>query len=109
MFVMSLDRTIAALSDSTRRELLRRLAQKPCRAGELAHGFAMSRPAVVKHTRMLGRAGLIRAKKVGRERIYELAPGGRERIENLIKKLEEVGAFWDVALDALKRFVEENP
>ena len=105
---MSIDRTIAALGDSTRRELLRRLAQKPCRAGELARGFAMSRPAVVKHTRMLDKAGLIRAKKVGRERIYELAPGGRERVETLIKKLAEVGAFWDNALEGFKRYLEEN-
>src|SRR5271156_4958183 len=104
---MSIDRTMVALSDSTRRELLRRLAQKPCRAGELAKGFAISRPAVVKHTRMLGKAGLIRAKKAGRERIYELAPGGRERIEALIKKLEEVGAFWDTALSAFKRYLED--
>jgi DNA-binding PadR family transcriptional regulator len=57
---------------------------------------------------MLGRAGLIRAKKVGRERIYELAPGGRERVEALIKKLEEVSAFWDAALGALRRYLEEN-
>jgi DNA-binding transcriptional ArsR family regulator len=105
---MSIDSTIAALGDSTRRELLRRLAQKPCRAGELAHGFAISRPAVVKHTRMLGRAGLIRAKKVGRERIYELAPGGRAQVEALIKKLEEVGAFWEGALGAFKRYLEET-
>jgi DNA-binding transcriptional ArsR family regulator len=105
---MSIDRTIAALGDSTRRELLRRLAHKPCRAGELAQGFAISRPAVVKHTRMLGRAGLIRAKKVGRERIYELAPGGRAQVEALIKRLEEVGAFWDTALGAFKRYLEEN-
>jgi predicted transcriptional regulator len=105
---MSIDRTITALGDSTRRELLRRLAQKPCRAGELAQGFAISRPAVVKHTRMLGKAGLIRAKKIGRERIYELAPGGRTQVEELIKKLEEVGAFWDTALSAFKRYLEEN-
>ena len=105
---MSIDRTITALGDSTRRELLRRLAQKPCRAGELAQGFAISRPAVVKHTRMLGRAGLIRAKKIGRERIYELAPGGRERVDTLVRELEEVGAFWDTALSAFKRYLEEN-
>jgi hypothetical protein len=57
---------------------------------------------------MLGRAGLIRAKKVGRERIYELAPGGHARVAALIKKLEEVSTFWDTALDAFKRFLEEN-
>jgi DNA-binding transcriptional ArsR family regulator len=105
---MSLDLTIAALADPTRRELLRRLARKPCRAGELARGFAISRPAVCKHTRILGRAGLIRAKKSGRERIYELAPGGRDAVGLLIRKLEEVSAFWDVALGAFKRYLEEG-
>ncbi len=105
---MSLDLTIAALGDPTRRELLRRLARKPRRAGELARGFAISRPAVCKHTRILGRAGLIRAKKSGRERIYELAPRGRDAVGVLIRKLEEVSAFWDVTLGAFKRYLEEE-
>lgn len=103
-----MDRTIAALADPTRRELLRRLARKPRRAGELARGFAISRPAIWKHTRMLTRAGLIRARKSGRERIYELAPTGGEAIKELIVKLEEVGRFWDTALDAFKRYLEEK-
>ncbi|HYL59269.1 MAG TPA: metalloregulator ArsR/SmtB family transcription factor [Candidatus Acidoferrales bacterium] len=105
---MAIDKTIAALADPTRRELLHRLASNPCRAGDLARGFAISRPAVCKHTRILGRAGLIRAKKIGRERIYELAPGGRDAVGLLIKKLEEVGAFWDTALGAFKRYLEEK-
>lgn len=105
---MPIDATIGALADPTRRELLRRLADKPCRAGELARGFAISRPAICKHTRMLGRAGLIRAKKAGRERIYELAPRGRLALEELIKTLEEVSGFWDATLNAFKRYMEEN-
>jgi DNA-binding transcriptional ArsR family regulator len=105
---MSLDRTIAALADPTRRELLRRLASKPRRAGELARGFAMSRPAICKHTRLLKRAGLIRAKKSGREQIYELAPRGADSIKQLIATLEEVSQFWDTALAAFKRYLEEK-
>ena len=103
---MKIDNTIAALADSTRRELLRRLASSPCRASALARGFAISRPAVCKHTRVLKRAGLIRAKKSGREQIYELAPMGRDAVRQLIAKLEEVSGFWDVALDAFKRYAE---
>ncbi len=105
---MKLDTTITALADPTRRELLRRLAARPFRASALAEGFAVSRPAICKHTRMLRRAGLIRARKEGRERIYELAPGGRRAVDELIKQLEQVGAFWDSALDAFKRFVEDK-
>lgn len=106
---MKVDNTIAALADPTRRQLLRRLASNPCRASALAKGFAISRPAICKHTRVLKKAGLIRAKKSGREQIYELAPVGREAIRDLIATLEEVSRFWDVALDAFKRYAEAQP
>jgi DNA-binding transcriptional ArsR family regulator len=105
---VKIDTTIAALADPTRRELLRRLARSPCRAGALARGFAMSRPAIVKHTRLLKRAGLIDVRKSGRERIYELAPRGGAAIQELIVEIEEVGRFWDTALDAFKRHVEKK-
>ena len=103
-----MDTTLAALADPTRRELLRRLAHHPCRASALATGFAISRPAICKHTRLLKKAGLIRAKKNGREQIYELAPTGGQAIKELIVQLQEVGRFWDIALGAFKRHLEEK-
>ena len=62
-----------------------------------------------QHTRVLKRAGLIRAKKSGREQIYELAPMGRDAVRQLIAKLEEVSGFWDLTLDAFKRYAEAQP
>jgi DNA-binding transcriptional ArsR family regulator len=103
-----MDTTIMALADPTRRELLRRLADSPCTAGALAEGFAISRPAIWKHTRLLRKAGLIRVRKKGRERIHELAPRGGQVIKELIVQLQEVGRFWDLALDAFKRHVEQK-
>jgi DNA-binding transcriptional ArsR family regulator len=100
--------TLTALADATRRELLRRLAERPCRAGELARGFAISRPAICKHARLLKQAGLISAKKNGREQIYQLAPKGGRTIRELIVELEEVGRLWDVALGAFKHYAEEK-
>jgi DNA-binding transcriptional ArsR family regulator len=105
---MSLDRTIAALGDPTRRAILRRLADAPRRAGDLASGFAISRPAICKHTRLLTSAGLIRARISGRERIYELAPSGGMEMREVIERLEDMERFWDVILDAFKRHVEEK-
>jgi DNA-binding transcriptional ArsR family regulator len=105
---MPIDLTITALGDPSRRELLRRLAQRPHRAGDLAEGFKISRPAIFKHARILRKAGLVEVKQAGRERIYQLAPGGRARIQAVIKKLEEVGQFWDVALEAFKRYLEQE-
>jgi DNA-binding transcriptional ArsR family regulator len=106
---MALDTTIAALSDPTRRAILRRLADAPRRAGDLASGFAISRPAICKHTRLLTRAGLIRAKKNGRERIYELAPAGGAELLNTIEHLRDIARFWDIALDSFKRYAEQKP
>ena len=105
---MWLDRTIAVLGDPTRREILRRLADAPRRAGELASGFAISRPAVCKHTRLLTGAGLIRARKSGRERIYELAPSGGKAMREAIEQFEELERFWEVALDAFKLYAEKK-
>jgi DNA-binding transcriptional ArsR family regulator len=105
---MQFDRTIAALSDRTRREILRRLSDSPCRAGELAAGFAISRPAICKHTRLLTDAGLIRARKKGRERIYELAPSGGKAMRATIEQLEELERFWEAALEAFKRYAEKT-
>src|SRR5215813_3247574 len=103
-----MDTTLVALADPTRRALLRRLATAPCRASALATGFAISRPAICKHTRLLKKAGLIRATKHGREQIYELAPTGGQAIIELIRHLQEVSQFWDRALDAFKRHVEQK-
>ncbi|AWB96580.1 transcriptional regulator [Agromyces badenianii] len=48
-----------ALADPTRREILSRLRNGPTTVGELAEPFAMSRPAVSQHLKVLERAGLI--------------------------------------------------
>jgi len=103
---MSLERTIAALSDPTRRELIRRLAREPLRARDLARGFSISRPAICKHSRMLAKAGLIQATKSGRERIYELAPNGGKAVKEAIEHLEAMSRLWDVALAAFKDYAE---
>jgi DNA-binding transcriptional ArsR family regulator len=105
---MTLDSSIATLGDPIRKEILRRLADAPLRAGDLASGFAVSRPAISKHTRLLARAGFIQARKSGRERIYELAPSGGHLMRETIGALKELERFWEVALDAFKRHAEKK-
>jgi DNA-binding transcriptional ArsR family regulator len=102
------DQVLTAVGYPIRREMLRRLAERPCRAGDLARGFAVSRPAICKHTRTLERAGLIRATRVGRERVYALAPDAAHAMRVAATAIEELSAFWDSALDAFKRVAEAN-
>jgi DNA-binding transcriptional ArsR family regulator len=64
-----------AVNDPVRRSLLEQLAGSgPARVVDLAAGRGISRPAVSRHLRVLGEAGLVTATDHGRERHYELVP-----------------------------------
>ena len=108
MAMAQVDEILTAVGYPIRREMLRRLSERPCRAGDLARGFAVSRPAICKHARTLQRAGLIRAAKSGRERMYELAPDAGAAMQAAAAQLQELSAFWDAALDAFRRIAEER-
>jgi len=67
----ALSPTFDALADAVRRGVLQRLAQGPATAGQLAALFAVSRPAVSRHLRVLRDAGLITATPNGRHLWYQ--------------------------------------
>ena len=94
----------AALGDTTRLALVARLSERgPRSISELTAGSAITRQAVTKHLHVLQRAGLIRCKPRGRERIWELEA---RRLEDARRYLAEISNHWDAALDRLKKFVE---
>jgi DNA-binding transcriptional ArsR family regulator len=64
---------LSALGDPIRRGILERLTAGPRTPGELGRGFAVSRPAISRHLRVLRRAGLVREHREGRRRLYELS------------------------------------
>ncbi|MGB0659972.1 MAG: ArsR/SmtB family transcription factor [Mangrovicoccus sp.] len=67
---------LQALSDPTRLALIDRLRRGPASVGHLAEGFAISRPAVSQHLRILVEAGLCQAAARGTRRVYRLNPEG---------------------------------
>jgi len=77
----------AALADPVRRSLLRQLAGSPARVVDLAACQAVSRPAVSRHLRVLGEAGLVVVEERGRERHYSLDPAGLEPVRQLLADL----------------------
>jgi DNA-binding transcriptional ArsR family regulator len=70
-----LDAVFAALSDSTRRALLARLAAGPATVAELAEPFAMTQPAISKHLKVLETAGLIARDRDAQRRPSRLIAG----------------------------------
>ena len=69
---MGLQRTIKALSDPIRREILEMLKGGRLPAGEIAEHFSVSGAAVSKHLSVLRDADLIRDTREGKFIYYEL-------------------------------------
>ena len=61
-----------ALSDPTRREILRRLRDGPMTSGEIAEHFATSWATVSRHLGVLANAGLVLSERNGQSIRYEL-------------------------------------
>jgi len=94
-----------AIADPTRRAILDRLRVGKAPANDLAAGFEISRPAVSKHLRVLRDASLVRERREGRQRVYELTPAP---LRDVVSWVESYRAFWAANLAGLKRFVEEE-
>jgi DNA-binding transcriptional ArsR family regulator len=94
----------AALGDTTRLRLLARLSSGgPGSITRLTEKSRVSRQAISKHLEVLSRAGLVRSRRRGRERIWELEP---KRLADAHEYLDRISRQWDDALDRLKSFVE---
>lgn len=94
-----------AISDPTRRSILKLLAERELSIAEIVDYFPISRTAVNKHLRILFESGLVGSRKVGREIRYTLKPEPLVNIEDWLSFFEH---FWKDKLSVLKRFVEED-
>lgn len=61
-----------ALSDPTRREILRRLRDGPMTSGEIAEQFQTSWATISRHLGVLAQAGLVLSERNGQSIRYEL-------------------------------------
>ena len=95
-----------AVADPTRRAILDRLRRGEAPVAELASGFAMSRPAVSKHLRVLRDAHLVRERRGGadgRQRVYLLNAAPLREVARWTQRYE---AFWPANLASLKHHLE---
>jgi DNA-binding transcriptional ArsR family regulator len=96
----------AALADPTRLGLLRRLsAEGPLSITRLSEGTGVTRQAITRHLGALGAVGLVRNRRKGRERVFDL---DLKRLEIAKRYLDYISAEWDGAADRLKAFVEST-
>lgn len=94
-----LDRVFHALSDPTRRAMLRRLAESERSVGELAEPFDMSFAAAAKHVKVLEGAGLLKRTIEGRTHRCRIEAGPLFEADRWIADYQR---FWTGRLDALE-------
>jgi len=99
------DGLFKALADPSRREILRLLATGDLPLRRIEERFRMSRPAVIKHIRILKECRLVRVRKAGRETIHRLDPRPLRLLHYWTSQLD---AFWDDRLQKLKDQVESS-
>jgi DNA-binding transcriptional ArsR family regulator len=97
---------LGALADPTRRALFTRLVGTgPDTATRLSEDVPVSRQAVVKHLQVLCDAGLLSARRHGREVRYEAVPGA---LDGAVAWMVRSGAAWDRRLDRLRKQVARD-
>jgi DNA-binding transcriptional ArsR family regulator len=95
------DEVAGAIADPVRREILLMLRDAPHSAGQIADRFAISRPAVSRHLRVLREAGLVLDRADGRRRVYELVTAPLDELAGWLEALRRP-AGWQHHLDALE-------
>ena len=93
-----------ALANPTRRRVLERLSVGPATVSELAAPFDMQLPSFVQHLSVLEQSRLVRSKKHGRVRTYEIAP---ERFTVVDDWLAARRRLWEARLDRFDRYVKQ--
>jgi len=102
--VSTADAVFHALSNPTRRKVLERLSAGPATVSELAARFDMQLPSFVQHLSLLERSRLVRSKKRGRVRTYEIAP---ERFAVVDDWLAARRREWEARLDRFDQYVQQ--
>lgn len=100
-----LDLIFSALSDSTRRQILRELAKGEATVGQLSVPFDLAPSTMTKHLGVLERAGLVERTRDGRHRRNRLTPGP---LWEGLAWMAEMRQIWTDQLDALEELLRRE-
>jgi DNA-binding transcriptional ArsR family regulator len=102
---LTLDRTLTAIADPTRRRILERLGRGPASISELARPLAISLPGLMKHVRILESAALVETRKDGRTRQCQLGPAAMDDVASWV---EEHRQRWGGRIDRIESYLAKK-
>ena len=99
-----LDTTFAALSDPTRRAMIKRLSRGPASVRGLTEPFALSQQMISKHIAYLVRARIVVKMKRGRESVCTLRPEAIKAVSDWAMSYRQ---FWEESFSKLDTVVNQ--
>jgi DNA-binding transcriptional ArsR family regulator len=91
-----------ALGEPRRVEILRILREGPRAVGEIAAEVDVSQQAASQHLAVLGKAGLVEARRIGTRSLHAIRADGFAPVEAFVR------SFWQPKLEALKEEIEKK-
>jgi DNA-binding transcriptional ArsR family regulator len=104
--VVNHDRVFGALSDATRRDIVRRAIEGEEGVVELAEHYSMSFAAVQKHVAILERAGLVTKHRIGRRKVVRTNLEALRVARRLLDRYEEL---WRARIERMSQLINESP
>ena len=98
------NRIFQALADPSRRAIFASLTRGEAAVKDLTARFDISQPAVSQHLSTLKDAGLVKARREGRNVYYRVEPRG---MRPLIDWITHYRAFWPERVDRLEQLLEK--
>ena len=99
-----LDETFAALANSTRRAILRRLAEGEANVNDLAEPFDLTLPAISKHIKVLERAGLVER---GHRAQYRPCTLDTKPLEQIADWVDHYRPIWDARFNRMDDYLQQ--
>lgn len=100
-----LDLVFGSLSDTTRRDILRRVARQELPVGEIASSYDISLAAVSKHLIVLENARLVTKRREGKLQVVGFSPTA---LAGAAQHLERTRDIWENRLDRLEKYLKEQ-
>lgn len=100
-----LDLVFGSLADTTRRDILRRVAGRELSVGEIAASYDISLAAVSKHLIVLENARLVTKRREGKLQLVHFAPATMTSASNHLERYRDI---WENSLNKLEKYLKEQ-
>ena len=93
-----------AIADPTRRQIINLIAREPMNLNAIADQFAVTRPAISNHIKILTECGMVVIRQKGRERFCEAKLDSLGEVSNWI---DQYRRFWTEKFDSLDNYINK--